>query len=168
MHRPPYQSQNMFGPARSAGFPNSPYPKSMPNYPHAPRLPNQPPGAPRGSPRLPPPRSPSLHPPPPSQHPLSCPYPNEPIFEKFDKVCNIRDALVPYKEIDGCCYFDPMYLPDKPPPGVEFGYPQRGKRRKAVRLSSRFPTQAGKFHHHANFYVRNCAEAAMSNPHDAN
>ena len=69
---------------------------------------------------------------------------------------------VPYQEIDGCCYFNPNYFPpDKPPPGLQYGYPQRGKRRKALRLSSRFPTQAGKFHHHANFYVKSCAEASI-------
>lgn len=69
---------------------------------------------------------------------------------------------VPYQEIDGCCYFNPNYFPpDKPPPGTQYGYPQRGKRRKALRLSSRFPTQAGKFHHHANFYVKSCAEITV-------
>lgn len=77
------------------------------------------------------------------------------------KLFNVRDGVVPYQEIDGCCYFDPSYLSDKPPPGLQYGYPQRGKRRKAMRLSSRFPTQAGKFHHHANFYVRSCAEATV-------
>ena len=100
-----------------------------------------------------------------SQHSSSIPTRSADILNA-PKVCSVRDSVVPYREIDGCCYFDPIFIPDKPPPGVQYGYPQRGKRRKAVRLSSRFPTQAGKFHHHANFYVRNCAETAMSNPHD--
>lgn len=66
---------------------------------------------------------------------------------------------IPCQEINGCYYFPP--LQDRGQPIVQYGYPQRGKQRKTQKLSSRFATQAGKFHHHANFYVKNCAESVL-------
>lgn len=98
----------------------------------------------------------------PGEKAAASPFDNlSPCFDKSGSSV-VFSQNVPYQEIDGCCYFNPNYFPpDKPPPGLQYGYPQRGKRRKALRLSSRFPTQAGKFHHHANFYVKSCAEASI-------
>lgn len=77
-----------------------------------------------------------------------------------NNICNnIRDTSVLYQEIDGCFYFVPAsMIPERTPPGLQYGYSLRGNRRKTERLSSRFTTQAGKFRYHPNFYVKNCAE----------
>lgn len=66
-----------------------------------------------------------------------------------------------YQEINGCYYFPPT-SERAMSAAAQYGYPQRGKQRKAQRLSSRFATQAGKFHHHANFYVKSSAESVVT------
>jgi len=133
------------------------YGNSRPFYPTGPAYPQRPFLQPRPPIRMeqmcPPPPYPGFLPTRPQRMPLRVPRPKQ-----------YPAHQVPYHDMNGCVYYDHdgLMMMD-PPTGIQYGYPQRGKRRKATRLSSRFSTQAGKYHHHANFYVKLCAETAMAN-----